>query len=607
MDLNPKDTVPPEKRANHIICKRCGARVDPTTGKCTDKACGLIQRPEIPPTDKISQSKTTRFSPTGQQSAKHQKSIDVLSLTPQYVCPNCGTNVSAAQGQCPNQRGCGYSGYMKPKTGQQPILNVEPEDISTASTSISPTAKSFLSEKEQTSATIEHYTPTTRSPILDEIDHVEIEGRGFPKRAKREKQVKPKRYSEGREWHFPSMERFRKPALASLKLLGIVAVIVLVVFVVGKYITPAASQFISQINLPPPPSQTQTPTSPKSYSLSIRISPQEGGNITRFPEPEKESYEPGTQVTLTAIPASGYAFDHWEGDVSDRSSTMTIRMDLDKNITAYFIDKVAPIISEVQVTDIIDTSASVIWATSENTIGYVEYGETENYQKVVQSTSGRAANHIARLTNLTPSTMYHFRVRSKDLSDNDAPLYTSTFTTLRAIPAGYEIGKRAPDFTMTSYRDNSDPNSPNNPISSDWKEFLSLSDFRGKTVIVNCWSTYCGACLLEFPVIRDVYQQAELANRNKNPNLALLTVCIEDREDRIVKIENKFSNQVGHFTFPILLDKEGIIKDKDKYNIRTVPTTLFIDPEGIIRYTKVGAFETTDEVKNILKSFQQTR
>ena len=68
------------------------------------------------------------------------------------------------------------------------------------------------------------------------------------------------------------------------------------------------------------------------YALSTSLSPSGGGTIS----PTSGTYDDGTEVTLTATPASGYAFDHWGGDAVGTSSSVTITMDSDKTITAHF-------------------------------------------------------------------------------------------------------------------------------------------------------------------------------------------------------------------------------------------------------------------------------
>ena len=70
------------------------------------------------------------------------------------------------------------------------------------------------------------------------------------------------------------------------------------------------------------------------YSLNISIDPSGEGSVT--PTPPGFSYPSGTVITLTAVPAVGYVFDHWSGDASGTSSSITITMDSDRSVTACF-------------------------------------------------------------------------------------------------------------------------------------------------------------------------------------------------------------------------------------------------------------------------------
>ena len=80
-----------------------------------------------------------------------------------------------------------------------------------------------------------------------------------------------------------------------------------------------------------------TATFIKVYTLTTSVSPAEGGSVS----PSSGTYDEGTSVILTAIPASGYRFDHWSGDVSGNVTSVTITMNANKNVTATFI-KSAP-------------------------------------------------------------------------------------------------------------------------------------------------------------------------------------------------------------------------------------------------------------------------
>jgi beta-lactamase superfamily II metal-dependent hydrolase len=69
-----------------------------------------------------------------------------------------------------------------------------------------------------------------------------------------------------------------------------------------------------------------------TFDLTIGIN----GQGTTSPSAGTYEYGSGSQVTITASPASGWEFDHWSGDVSGTSSTIVITMDSDKDVTAYF-------------------------------------------------------------------------------------------------------------------------------------------------------------------------------------------------------------------------------------------------------------------------------
>lgn len=74
-----------------------------------------------------------------------------------------------------------------------------------------------------------------------------------------------------------------------------------------------------------------TPT-PTTHTLSVTVSPSEAGSVS----PSGGQYGEGSQVTLTATPASGYTFDYWHGDASGSSVTISIIMDSNRSVTAQF-------------------------------------------------------------------------------------------------------------------------------------------------------------------------------------------------------------------------------------------------------------------------------
>ena len=70
----------------------------------------------------------------------------------------------------------------------------------------------------------------------------------------------------------------------------------------------------------------------ETFRLSISVSPSGSGSVS----PSSDDYDSGMPVMLTATPVSGYIFDHWRGDASGTSPTITITMDSNKSMIANF-------------------------------------------------------------------------------------------------------------------------------------------------------------------------------------------------------------------------------------------------------------------------------
>lgn len=77
--------------------------------------------------------------------------------------------------------------------------------------------------------------------------------------------------------------------------------------------------------------------STETYTLTTIVNPSGAGSIS----PAGGEYASSEQVTLTASPANDYTFDHWSGDASGNSTTVTITMDRDYSIIANFASTVS--------------------------------------------------------------------------------------------------------------------------------------------------------------------------------------------------------------------------------------------------------------------------
>ena len=111
----------------------------------------------------------------------------------------------------------------------------------------------------------------------------------------------------------------------------------------------------------------------QSYSLTTAASPTDGGTID--PAAGVHTYEAGTQNTITAIPASGYVFEHWGGDCTG-SDPCVISMTADKSVTAYFRVISSTILGDVNGDSLVNSTDALIILSGDVGIRILPYCPT---------------------------------------------------------------------------------------------------------------------------------------------------------------------------------------------------------------------------------------
>jgi Big-like domain-containing protein/purple acid phosphatase-like protein len=92
-------------------------------------------------------------------------------------------------------------------------------------------------------------------------------------------------------------------------------------------------------------------------------------------------------------------------------------------------DTTPPTISAVSASGVSDSGAVIAWTTNESSDSQVEYGITSAYGSATAVNGTMLTSHSQSLSGLAPSTLYHFRVKSKDAAGNLATSGDFTFTT----------------------------------------------------------------------------------------------------------------------------------------------------------------------------------
>jgi len=156
--------------------------------------------------------------------------------------------------------------------------------------------------------------------------------------------------------------------------------------------------------------------------------------------------------------------------------------------------------------------------------------------------------------------------------------------TLRsAVPAGAttggltpspRVGFAAPDFTLDLLGGVQ----------------VTLSELRGKAVVVNLWATWCPPCRAEMPALQRIYA----ANGSRGLEILAVNTTFQDSEGGAAAFVDEFG-----LTFPVALDRDG--EASRAYQLRALPTTFFIDRSGVIRTVVLGGPMSETTIQTIVE------
>lgn len=130
---------------------------------------------------------------------------------------------------------------------------------------------------------------------------------------------------------------------------------------------------------------------------------------------------------------------------------------------------------------------------------------------------------------------------------------------------------KAPDFTLVGLDG----------------ETYTLSRLEGSPVLLNFWATWCGPCRSEMPHLDEVYAEW------KDKGLVMLAVNVGESESKVSEYIEKYG-----YGFPVVLDPTN--DGASKYRIAAIPTTYFIDENGIIQDKVTGAFPNREIIEEYL-------
>lgn len=162
--------------------------------------------------------------------------------------------------------------------------------------------------------------------------------------------------------------------------------------------------------------------------------------------------------------------------------------------------------------------------------------------------------------------------------------------------SGSETASRT-DETGNSESAPSDPDAvpaPDFTLVDQYGNEHTLSDYKGKTVFLNFWATWCGPCRSEMPEIQALYEKY---GENEEDLVVLGVATPNLGQEGSAEDIAAFLEDQG-YTFPTVMDETGFISAM--YGISAYPTTFMIDADGNV-YGYVASALTGDIMESIVQ------
>jgi len=148
--------------------------------------------------------------------------------------------------------------------------------------------------------------------------------------------------------------------------------------------------------------------------------------------------------------------------------------------------------------------------------------------------------------------------------------FLSALAILALTGTVWAAGKAAPDFTLKDVTG---------------KDY-TLSQLKGKVVVVNFFTIFCQPCRVEMPDLNQIYKE------NKAKGLEMLGICLKADPAQL-----RFLAKQMALDYPFLVGTDAV--DQAYGSVAVVPTTFIIDRQGNIVQTIEGARKKEDFLKVI--------
>ena len=117
---------------------------------------------------------------------------------------------------------------------------------------------------------------------------------------------------------------------------------------------------------------------------------------------------------------------------------------------------------------------------------------------------------------------------------------------------------------------------------------VRLSALRGHPILLTFWASWCEPCKTEMPEIQKAYEQ------HKDRGFVVLAVNFAEKAEKAKTFAEKWE-----LSFPVLVDRRANVASQ--YSVVSLPVSLFIDSEGLVRERVFGGTLTAGMIDRILQ------
>lgn len=244
-------------------------------------------------------------------------------------------------------------------------------------------------------------------------------------------------------------------------------------------------------------------------------------------------------------------------------------------------------ISGSKVNDEIMSFNEKIYMPLRNTLNSIPFSDTEKRDSIENKITSSCKTFIEQHSNSYSGLLILYQqILNKDFTEKEAKMLLTLFehnykdsyyfkTCIEILDnvKQIEVGKQAPNFSSL------DINS----------KVVTLSDYKGKYVLVEFWSSWCGPCISEMPFLVNAY------NEYKNKGFEIIGVSLDTNRDkwkRTIKEKNLSWTQISDF-------KGQQNEIAMLYCVSAIPSSFLINPEGVIIEINLREYQLTKKLEEI--------